>query len=198
MIVEIEGCDGAGKTTVAKLLAEKIGAQYLKFPDRTTPTGRVLGDMLTGKVPHDPVPFQALNVVNRLECLHPLRLYAHDRDHHVVCDRYEQSAYVYGGQDGLDGEWLRLVMEAQPKADLHVLLWVDPETLDAERLAGRDREVYESRGVKGLVSQSIRFMQIWAQHESDPRWVKYNTAERSANTIAEMVVSDLDYIKEVK
>ena len=195
MVVEIEGCDGVGKTTVAKLLAEKIVAQYLKFPDRTTPTGRVLGDMLTSKVPHDPVTFQSLCVVNRLEHFETLDRCHQNQVLHLVCDRYIQSAFVYGGQDNVNPEWLADLMLCFPPPDLHVLLWVDPETLDAERLAGRDREVYESRGVKGLVSQSVRFMGIWAQHESDPRWVKYNTAERSANTIAEMVHSDLDYIK---
>ena len=198
MIVEIEGCDGVGKTTVAKLLAAKLGSQYLKFPDRTTPTGHVLGDMLTHKVPHDPVTFQSLCVVNRLEHFGTLDRCHQNQVLHLVCDRYIQSAFVYGGQDNVNPEWLADLMLCFPAPDLHVLLWVDPETLDAERLAGRDREVYESRGVKGLVSQSIRFMQIWAQRESDPRWVKYNTAERSANTIAEMVRSDLDYIKEVK
>jgi dTMP kinase len=203
MIIEIEGCDGVGKTTVAKLLAEKIGAQYLKFPDRTTPTGKVIDTMLRGGgwlgektyLDMEPTTYQALNVVNRLEHFGTLDRCHQNQALHLVCDRYIQSAFVYGGQDNVNPEWLADLMLCFPPPDLHVLLWVDPETLDAERLAGRDREVYESRGVKGLVSQSIRFMQIWAQHESDPRWVKYNSNERSANTIAEMVISDLDYIK---
>jgi thymidylate kinase len=196
MIIEIEGCDGVGKTTVARLLAEKIGAEYFKFPDRSTPTGKVIADMLTGKTMLEATTFQALNIVNRLEKAAELDQCYASKFNHCVCDRYVQSAVVYGSQDGLDPAWLATVAGTQaiPEADLHVLLWMDPTALDAERLAGRDREIYESRGVKGLVAQELRFLQIWQAHESDPRWVKYSTDERSANTIAEMVHSDLDYI----
>jgi dTMP kinase len=202
MIIEIEGCDGVGKTTVARLLAEKIGAEYFKFPDRSTPTGKIIDRVLrTGSdgaayVGFDPYNMQALNIVNRLEKAAELDQCYASRFNHCVCDRYVQSGVVYGSQDGLDPAWLASVVGAGviPEADLHVLLWMDPTALDAERLAGRDREIYESRGLKGLVAQELRFLQLWQAHESDPRWVKYNTGERSANTCVEMIHSDLDYI----
>lgn len=188
MIIEIEGCDGVGKTTVAKKLAERIGAAYLKFPDRTTPTGQVIDVMLTEAMAHDPVVFQALNVVNRLEYARQL-LFSQGAFQHAVCDRYEQSAYVYGEQDGLDPAWLRTIMHRVPLADLHVLLFMDPNLLDGQRLKGRDREVYEKRGVEGLRDQQRRFMEIWHAHifNHEPGWVAFNAETCDADFIVNAV-----------
>ena len=190
MLIEIEGCDGVGKTTVAKMLAEKIGAKYLKFPDRSTPTGMLLDVMLREPHSFESTLFQALNVVNRLEHLKDLcsaKLEGVD----VVCDRYEQSAYVYGVMDGLDEAWLHTIMTTEPKADLHVLLYMDPLTLDTQRLAGRDREQYERKGVAGLALQSLAFRTLWEARRDDPCWVVYDSGKMSAETIVSAIVGCL-------
>lgn len=164
MLIAIEGIDGVGKTTLAKALAEKIGALYLKFPDRRTQTGVVLDQALrsdNGFGQLGPVTFQALQCTNRLEKWHQLAAAAGSPTIHVVADRYVASGYVYGKLDGLAPSWLDTVFAPFPTADLQVLLVADVAKVDGERLAGRDREVYERKGLAGLRAQHEAFTQLW-------------------------------------
>lgn len=198
MIIAISGIDGVGKTTVAKELAGLIpGSRHVKFPDRSTPTGQVIDQMLRDKRTHDPVTFQALNVVNRLEHRAEILEASRSNLNHLVCDRYTEDAFVYGGQDGLPLVWLKTITSVLPEADLHVLLTMDPMLVDSDRLAGRDREVYEQRGAKGLLSQALRFHEIWRSHEGDPRWVTYETSTFSPAHIASTIACDVRDMLEV-
>jgi dTMP kinase len=199
MIIAISGIDGVGKTTIAKELVEMLtGSKYVKFPDRTTPTGQVIDQMLRDKRTHDPVTFQALNVVNRLEHISEIMEAKGLRTNHLVCDRYLQDAFVYGGQDGLDEDWLKLITGTIHDADLHVLLTMDPVLVDSDRLKGRDREVYEQRGVQGLLSQALRFKLLWDQHRGNPRWVEYETSTFSPARIASAIACDVRDLMDVR
>jgi thymidylate kinase len=196
MIIEIEGCDGVGKTTVSKMLAEKIGALYLKFPDRESPTGKIIDGILREKETSlygmdftKAVTFQALNVVNRGEKIPLLILASEDSENHVVCDRYEQSVYVYGTLDGLDRVWIQSAMMTTPEADWHVLLRMDPTLLDGARLAGRDREVYESEGVEGLRAQQLAFSEIWAGHIQHSNWMVFDSGALPAKVIVQAIAN---------
>ncbi|MFA7167355.1 MAG: dTMP kinase [Sphaerochaetaceae bacterium] len=91
--IVIEGIDGTGKTTVAKILAKKIGAHLTQEPS-SSPLGRALH---RGKYDHCTPSVRA-------------RLYEADRVRHmsrildildtgrdVVCDRFTLSTAVYQG-----------------------------------------------------------------------------------------------------
>jgi dTMP kinase len=176
MIIAIEGLDGCGKTTVSKLLANMLDGTYLKFPDRTTTSGKVIDKALRYHQDGQPIcilppeAFHALQVVNRVEKHKELWSASAARREHVVCDRYTASGLVYGTQDGLDRKVLEVWNTCLMAPDLNVLLSVDPVCIDGERLRGRDREVYESRGLQGFDDQARRFEALWAEHKEDPRW----------------------------
>jgi dTMP kinase len=189
MLIAIEGIDGAGKTTLAKLVAVALDAPYLKFPDRNTATGAVLDEVLRHKLTIPPLAFQALQVCNRLEKYDWLLTAALSRTHHVVCDRYTDSGLVYGMADGLDRAALEAMQTGLPEADLHFLIQVDPEIIDGQRLAGRDREVYENKGLQGLSDQAERFHKMWGVKIAryPRRWIVLD-GSRQAEDLAAIVV----------
>jgi dTMP kinase len=177
MIIAIEGVDGVGKTTLAKKLAVRIGAVYLKFPDRTTPSGACIDKVLRFQGTMSPEAFQALQTVNRLEKLQTLREAADSRISHVVCDRYTASGVVYGARDGLSRTWLENIHGAIPRARVNVLLTGDPAIIDATRFEGRVRERYEAQGVQSLADQVAAFEVYWSiQREAyrDETWLMFS------------------------
>jgi dTMP kinase len=188
MIFSIEGVDGVGKTLVAKLLAAKLGALYLKFPDRETVSGGLLDEALRGKRLLDPVVFQVLQTVNRLEKGRLLELAKGSQDFHVVCDRYTLSGLVYGEAEGLSREWLSAVLAAVPPADYEIVLTCDPSTLDGERLAGRDRERYEKGGIAALEAFQEGYLREWRHHSSNREaiWRRFVTSAMGSEAIVEL------------
>jgi thymidylate kinase len=196
MIIAIEGLDGSGKTTLGKLLAARLGGHYLKFPNRQTTSGKLIDHHLRSSAYVLPESFQALQVVNRIEQLPTLLACHNHATHHVVCDRYTASGLVYGRQDGLARADIETWNQCLPPANLSVLLAVDPVCIDGERLKGRDREVYENRGLQGLEDQARRFEALWAERKADPTWRVFIGPDRSPQDLVTAlchVISELGY-----
>lgn len=97
LLIAIEGIDGVGKNTQAKLLVEALkkannnNCGFFSFPRYETPTGRRVREYLDGK--HD-----TLNLLARAKLYSDDRLAAREeildllyRGHDVVCDRYVDS-----------------------------------------------------------------------------------------------------------
>jgi thymidylate kinase len=105
------GADGLGKTTIAKLLAAKLEKPYFKFPygsDNDTKeiiySGQRIREILNNDHQCDPVAFQALQLINKLEAVPELR--AFELKHGIVLvDRWSLSALIYGEVDGVDRTW---------------------------------------------------------------------------------------------
>jgi dTMP kinase len=188
-IIAIEGVDGVGKTTQAWLLGQEIGGRTFKFPDRTTPMGKLIDKHLkrewrtiygdprpwSGTVDEarllDAMTFQSLQSANRME-LAPEILEAASGGN-VILDRYWPSGVVYGGNDGLDPDYLVDLHRWLPQPDLFLLLDSDSATIQ-QRLerwkAPRDR--YEEH--KSYLDDVIcRYAALWKRmaHEHPGRWV---------------------------
>lgn len=78
LLIILEGCDRTGKSTQAKLLCEQYVAQgkraeLIKFPDRTTPIGRVLNEYLQRGGMQDAHAAHLLFSANRWELYESIR-----------------------------------------------------------------------------------------------------------------------------
>jgi dTMP kinase len=182
MIIVIEGMDGSGKNTVAEAVSEQLGITTTSFPQRTTETGRQIHYMLQNGI-KDPIVFQALQTVNRLEKYQSLQIASRSLKYHLILVRYWQSAWVYGQIDGLDPEWIYRTNAILPKGDLNILLDIDPEEAIRRRIKrGEASEHYERQNRDLQVSDTYRA--LWAPKNvarslAGGRWIRLDVSGKS-------------------
>ncbi len=186
--ITLEGGDGSGKTTQARLLAQWLGAQGRTVVHTREPGGSEVGQLIRDIVLH-----HRGEIAPRAEAL----LYAADRAHHVatvvrpalargeavIQDRYLDSSVAYQGAGRvLDaGEVRDLSLWAAEGAlpDLTVLLDIDPaaarsrldaddkpfDRLEAEKddFHGRVRDAY----LRLADAEPERFLVLDASREPD-------------------------------
>ena len=141
-LIAFEGLDQSGKETQALTLRDALrargrAAEYMTFPDYSTPIGAEIERGLHGQRAYGPDVMQLLFVANRYERSPALKAML-AAGTHVVCDRYAASSVAYGEAQGLDPAWLEDVQRFLPRAALTLLLDIDPEIAAQRKAAGRD------------------------------------------------------------
>ena len=196
MHICIEGTDGAGKATQARLLAERLQPSVLfSFHRYDTPLGALIKRHLMGEVlltepapsnttivstngmvstliangqkaPEDSLMFQCLATIDKYDAANDIRA-AQAEGKHIICDRYTQSALAYGMADGLDKEWLKRIQSSLPVPDLNLFIDVTEEEALRRRPQLRDR--YERDREKQRVVRRM-YQDVWSMGLSG-RWV---------------------------
>lgn len=174
-LIVVEGPDGAGKTTLALLLASHLGAEYIKLPDRSTPTGKLIDSFLKKELEFSKdayeneriaqLVFAANNAEKRSFIVDLL-----NRGRDVVLDRYLDSACVYFSQATrtLGHDLILSFSDGMPAPDLVCVLelpWDIAETRRAHR-GDAKRERNDFKEVHEAVAHGFRDM--W-RHVSWPR-----------------------------
>jgi len=144
----IEGLDGSGKTTQAKILVKNLRRQGFDAVYTTEPSigkvGKLIRSFVLDREERVPIALEAL-------------LFAADRVDHVetvvkpllkqgkivVCDRYVYSTLAYQGAAGLDLEWIERINQFALKPSLALLIDVSPDAV-VKRLK-RKRTVMETK-----------------------------------------------------
>lgn len=190
MIICLEGIDACGKGEQAKRLQKRLTARLFKFPDRDTPTGKLIYEHLEerwwtdGKgepeleAHREALVFQTLQLANRMEVATNIMQAASKGD--VVFDRYWPSGYAYGRADGLSGEYLTVLHHWLPQPDLFVLLDIDPSTSAERRPERRDR--YERAGDAYLHKVVSNYRELWDLKRNDSRWVQVDARGSQEST----------------
>jgi len=151
LFISLEGIDGSGKSTQAKLLAEKLGPETLliREPGGTEAAERIRELLADPAVELDPFAELLLFLAARADLTARVIRPALEAGHHVVADRFADSSVAYqGAARGLGvGETISLTDNASDGLwpDLTILLRVDPEA-GLARAEGTDR--FESEGLE--------------------------------------------------
>ncbi|KAG2186855.1 hypothetical protein INT44_003082 [Umbelopsis vinacea] len=146
-LIVLEGCDRSGKSTqcsnlVNYLTAHNIDSKLLKFPDRTTSTGKMINSYLTNATELNDQAVHLLFSANRWEAMDDMRsmLLAGTT---LVVDRYVYSGVAFTAAKGLDMNWCK-----QPDVGLltpDLVLFLDLPIDAAEQRGGFGEERYEKR-----------------------------------------------------
>ena len=151
MFVSLEGVDGSGKSTQAKLLAEALGPETLliREPGGTGAAERIRELLADPGLEIDPFAELLLFSAARADLVARVIRPAAEAGRHIVADRFADSSVAYqGGARGLGTSHVLSLTDTVIDGlwpDLTVLLRVDPE-VGLGRAAGEDR--FESEGVE--------------------------------------------------
>lgn len=151
MFISLEGIDGSGKSTQAKLLAEALGPETLliREPGGTEAAEKVRGLLADPDLELDPLAELLLFLAARADLTARVIRPALEEGRDVVSDRFADSSVAYqGAARGLGAPEVISLTDAATDGlwpDITVLLRVDPET-GLGRADGGDR--FESEGLE--------------------------------------------------
>jgi dTMP kinase len=151
MFISLEGIDGSGKSTQARLLAEELGPDtvLIREPGGTDAAERIRELLADPGLEIEPLAELLLFLAARADLTARVIRPALEAGRHVVSDRFADSSVAYqGAARGLGvGEVISLTDAAADGLwpDLTVLLRIDPE-VGMARADGEDR--LESEGLE--------------------------------------------------
>lgn len=157
MFVVIEGVDGCGKSTQAKLLKEHLESKGNKVLLTAEPTkgfiGQAIRMILSGKIDVSSQTLALLFTADRAEHLDKVIRPALAKGEIVVCERYYYSTVAYQSAQGVSQQWIMDLNSFAPEPDLVVLLDIPPE--EALPRIRRDKEVFEVLEFQKKVAEAL-------------------------------------------
>ncbi|ENN96775.1 thymidylate kinase [Methanocaldococcus villosus KIN24-T80] len=138
MFIVFEGIDGSGKTTQAKLLAEKLKA-FFTYEPTDGDVGKLIRAILREKRDVDNRTLALLFAADRIEHNKIIKKELKKRD--VVCDRYFYSSLAYQSVSGVDEDFIKNINRYIIEPDITFLLIIDIE----KALERKNKDMFENK-----------------------------------------------------
>jgi dTMP kinase len=194
IFIVIEGLDGSGKTTQAKLLAEKLEQKHkvlLTAEPSCGKTGLFIREDCLYEEKRLPTEAEALLfAADRIEHMYSEVKPALDDGGLVICDRYIYSSLAYQGSAGLSLEWIKTINARSLQPDFSLFIDVPPERV-IERLR-RKKSVMETLETQ----QKVR--EVYLKYVEKGELVRIDGDKPKDVVAAELYSKVLELLKSVK
>ena len=153
MFISLEGIDGSGKTTQAKLLANALGGDVVlvREPGGTRTGERIRQVLKDPTLELEPMAELLLFCAARTELVAEVLGPAREANRDVVCDRFSDSSVAYQGvARGLGADRVEEICHLATGGvwpDLTILLRMDPDRA-AKRIGRRQADRFEEEGIE--------------------------------------------------
>jgi len=160
MLIALEGIDGAGTTTQAKMLREYLeasGRAVLQTAEPSSrPIGKIIRRCLRGELNTDPATLALLYAADRLDHLREEVEPALAENKVVITDRYVFSSLAYQSID-LAMSWVGELNRYAKNPDLTIFLEIDAETaLERIHRRGEAIEIFERADKQRLIASKYK------------------------------------------
>lgn len=197
VFIVLEGIDGCGSTTQAKLLVETLRQQGHAVTATAEPStgavGRLIRQALSGSdasVAFDWATMALLFAADRLHHVQEVVAPALAAGQIVVSDRYDLSSVAYQSATATEGQamvpWIQSLNRFARRPDLTVVLDIDADTAEHRRRSrGGPEEIFEKRELQR------RLVELYAEAERlvpGDRLVHIDAAQE-ANEVQRRVLS---------
>lgn len=180
LVFVFEGCDKVGKSIQSKHLVKmlqdiSIATRHYQFPNRKTASGKMIDDILKGRVDtYDAKALHLLFALNRFEILAEMQDLI-DQGVCLVIDRYKHSGIAYSAAKGVEMSWSRCVEEGLLIPD--VVFYLNAPVEVTSRRMGFGDEMHETIEFQKKVREAFDHLHYYETNFGPikTKWVKLYT-----------------------
>ncbi|MCI6931976.1 MAG: dTMP kinase [Tenericutes bacterium] len=193
LLIVLEGIDQCGKTTISKLLKNKLEELNLKtiiqtFPDKSTLIGNVINSYLQGNTKLSPQESHLLYSLNR----HEKKSFMEEKlynNYNIICDRYIFSGIAYSLANGLDYNFCLNTEQYLIKPDL--IFYFDISITETnKRRKSLKTDIYETSNFQTKVKEAYSKIK-------NKDWIIINS-EQTPEEITNIILKHILNIKNIK
>lgn len=193
LLIVLEGIDQCGKTTISKLLKNKLEELNLKtiiqtFPDKSTLIGNVINSYLQGNTKLSPQESHLLYSINR----HEKKSFMEEKlynNYNIICDRYIFSGIAYSLANGLDYTFCLNTEQYLIKPDL--IFYFDISLSETnKRRKSLKTDIYETSNFQSKVKEAYSKIK-------NKDWIIINS-EQTPEEITNIILKHILNIKNIK
>jgi dTMP kinase len=190
----IEGLDGCGKTTQAKLLVKRLqkshNAVYTAEPSRGKIGAFIRKSCLYGEKRLSSVVEALLFAADRLEHVENEVLPALRQGRLVVSDRYVYSSLAYQGAAGLSLDWIEKINEHALRADLAIYIDVDPQIVM--------RRLKPNKSVMENLETQQKVREVYLKYAAKGELTRINGNKSVGEVAQALLATVLNFLKTIK
>jgi dTMP kinase len=196
VFISLEGIDGSGKTTQAKLLAGALDEDVVlvREPGGTETGERIRQVLKDPALTLDPLAELLLFCAARAELITQVVGPARERGRDVVCDRFSDSSVAYQGvARGLGAERVEEICDLATRGvwpDLTILLRIESERA-AARIGRRVADRFEGEGIELQRRVAEGYDEVARRH---PERVRVIDADHDRDSVHAAVLSEVQAV----